>query len=44
MPPGLEPSFDDCDNWAKAQIIAYEMIREYEEHEFEVAKIKARGI
>lgn len=42
-PPGIKTSFDECDVWAKAQILAYTMIRDLEIHEEEVQKLKARG-
>jgi hypothetical protein len=30
-PPGVKNSFDDCDAWTQAKIIAYSQIRDYEE-------------
>jgi hypothetical protein len=37
MPPGIEPCWDDNPNWFKAQLIAYNQIRQYEEAEWDVS-------
>jgi len=34
QPPGIARSWDDCDIWAQARIIAYEQIREHEDLEY----------
>lgn len=38
IPPGLSAKWEELDNWAQANVLAYEQIREYEE--FELIRIQ----
>ncbi len=42
LPPDVRPAWDDCNVEAQAEVIAYNQIREHEEHELLVAQMKAR--
>jgi hypothetical protein len=42
-PPDVAASWDDCNVCAQAEILAFDQIREHEEHELMIAQIKARA-
>lgn len=43
-PPEVAESWDDCHVEAQAEIIAFDQIRQHEEHELMIAQMKARVI
>jgi hypothetical protein len=42
LPPDTKPAWDACNIITKAEIIAYDQIRQHEEHELLIAQLKAR--
>lgn len=42
-PPDVAASWDDCNVFAQAEVLAFDQIRQHEEHELLVAQVKARA-
>jgi hypothetical protein len=40
LPPDVASKWDDCSVWVKAQLIAYNQIRDYEIAEYEHKKLE----
>ena len=42
-PPDVAAAWDDCNVVAQAEIIAWDQVRQHEEHELRVAMLKAHS-
>lgn len=42
-PPDVPSSWDECNVWAQAMLIAYSQIRDYEDQERDIEMMKCMG-